>query len=313
MGDPAAARAADCKNVTAMSFRSAPPVRAGARGACVALILALVAVPAAAHPEILAEIEGVTRRIEADPGNAELYLKRGELYRTDGDWDAAAADYARARRLDPGLVPVEFCTGKMRLEAGDAPTALAHLDRFLAARPDDAEGLALRGRVHVALGRYAAAAADFGRAIDVRACDGDGAPPELYIARSRALVRAGAVHGDDALAGLEQGLALLGRPITIELEALDVELGLGRPDAALARVDRVLARSAVRPEPWLVRRAEILEGAGRAGEARRAWQAALDALEAQPAARRSKGFLAALHRQAQVALERVPAGAGGAR
>jgi tetratricopeptide (TPR) repeat protein len=309
MGMLAAPDAADCKNATAMSVSSWPWGRLATAGLGAGLTLWLLGgSPAAAHPEILAEIEGVTRRIEADPASAELYLKRGELYRIDGDWTAAAADYERARQLDPQLHPVEFCTGKMRLEAGDARAALAHLNRFLAVRGDDAEGLALRGRVHVALGEGLAAATDFGRAIERRVAENEAPPPELYIARSRALLQAGAGHADEALSGLAQGLELLARPITLEQEALDVELGAGRTDAALARVERLLATSTLRPEPWLVRRAEILEQAGRPADARRAWRTALDALEAQPALRRTKGFLAALERQARAGLERIPAG-----
>ena len=129
--------------------------------------------------------------------------------------------------------------------------------------------------------------------------------PELFIARARALVAAGAKHHEEALRGLEEGLALLARPVTLELEALEIELTLKRFDDALARLDR-LAAAAPRPEPWLVRRGEILERAGRLADSRRAYTAALDSISTLPQARRDSSFFAKLEQQAQAALERIP-------
>jgi len=265
----------------------------------------LFGLPAVSHPEIELSIQEVTRRIAADPSNASLYLQRGDFYRIHQEWSAAVADFDRARQLDPSLRLLDFSVGKMRFETGQPEAALAHLNRFLAKEHDDAEGLTLRGHILVRLDDPLAAAADYGRAIDLRVGEGAKPPPDLFIWRARALMAAGGKHCTQALRGLEEGLDLLARPITLELEALDVELVLKRFDDALSRADR-LASASARPEPWLVRRGGILERSGRLAESRQSYLAALEAITALPASRRNTDTLVKLEREARTALARIP-------
>lgn len=269
----------------------------------VALAACIVAAPTAAHPDIEVQIQDLTQRIASDPTNADLYMRRGDLYRVHEDFLAAAADYDRARTLDPNLRLLDFAVGKMRLEDGRFQDAIEDLNRFLAKVGDDAEGLALRGSAYLALGNNAAAAADFGRAIERGRRDGNPAPPELYLERARALSASGEKGREEALRGLEEGLKLLVGPITLELAALDTEIALKRFDAALSRVDR-LARASVRQEGWLVRRGDILEKAGRLTESKTAYTSALDLIAALPPARRTASAMD-MEREARTGLDRV--------
>ena len=118
--------------------------------------------------------------------------------------------------------------------------------------------------------------------------------------------RAGIEHIDVALQGLDEGLERLGQPITLQLYAIDLELELGRHDAALARLDRIASR-ADRKETWLVRRGEILEQAGRPAEARAAYVAAIEAVQALPATRRGTRAVSRLQTRAEEALARLDA------
>ena len=52
--------------------------------------------PAAAHEPIDEQIAALEQRIDADPRNAALYLRRGGLESHRGEWQAALADYDRA-------------------------------------------------------------------------------------------------------------------------------------------------------------------------------------------------------------------------
>jgi tetratricopeptide (TPR) repeat protein len=266
----------------------------------------LWAVPATAHQDVHEEIEELTSRIAADPVNAELYLRRGEMHRIHQDWTAALADYERSRQLDPELHEVDLGLGRMRLEAGQPREAIAALDRFLAARPGEALALVFRGRARMQIGNPRAAASDYTLAIDRMLEDGQRPTPEMYVERSEALEAAGTEYRDEALRGLEQGSELLRRPVTLELEALELELALGRTGAALARLDR-LAASAATPAPWHLRRGEVLEREGRLEEARAAYEQALDGLAALPAQRRGAGPMARLQAQVREALARLGA------
>lgn len=258
--------------------------------------------PAHAHPGIDEQLEEVTARLAATPDDARLFLRRGELYRLHGDPKAARADFDRARSLDPELVIVEFCLGRLLLEDGKPQAALAHLDTFLARRPDDADGRATRGRALAALGRHAEAAADFDRAIGKPR--GEAPLPEYYLERARAYAAAGPEYVERALQGLDEGLERLGEPVTLQLFAIELEMQRGAHDAALTRVDRIAAQSA-RDEPWLMRRGAILEIAGRREEAMQAYRATIASIDSLPAGRRANRAVRRLQDEAASALERL--------
>ena len=89
-----------------------------------------------------------------------------------------------------------------------------------------------------------------------------------------------------AVSILDAGLAKLGCLAGLHHAAIAIELPLGRHDSALRRIDALVAR--YRPSPDLsLRRAEILENAGRYREAAAACGDALALLDALPARRKT--------------------------
>jgi tetratricopeptide (TPR) repeat protein len=266
------------------SERAGVPARGVAAILCLGLCLFLPR-PGSAHPASEIRIDDLTRRIAADPGNAALYIERGDLHRERRDWEAARADYAASRRLDPRLPAVDLRLGYLAYETGRHDEAIAALDRYLAASPDDAAALALRAAARAAAGRHLDAADDYRRAIALLDAGGSAPPPHLYLGRAAALAAAGDAHLPDAVRSLDEGIDRLGRPVTLEFMALDLEMRLGRFDAALARVDDRLA-AARRSGPWLIKRGEVLERAGRYEAALAAYAGAREDLGGAPVVRR---------------------------
>jgi predicted Zn-dependent protease len=275
-----------------------------AAGASVLFVTAvsLFGGPALAHRDIEEQIAVIDKLIEARPDHADLYLRRGELNRIHRDWRAAEADYLMARKLDPEMAAVDFCLGRMNLEAGKPGEARAFLDRYLAERPKDPTGRATRARALVELGQPLAAAEDYTRAL---ALQPENSPkPEYYLERARALVAAGPKHLDRAIAGLDEGLEKLGDPVTLQLYATDLEIEAERYDAALRRVDRIAAQS-VRQEPWLMRKGSILEAAGRPGKALEMYRTALEKIAALPESRKQNRAVKRLEAEARAGVERL--------
>ncbi|HKS35910.1 MAG TPA: hypothetical protein VJW76_01885, partial [Verrucomicrobiae bacterium] len=95
--------------------------------------------PASAHGDLHDQIAAVTRQIDRDPTSATPYLKRGELHRVHGNWEAALNDYTHVARLDPDFEAIDFFRGRMLLDADRPKPARECLNRFLAKRPDHAE------------------------------------------------------------------------------------------------------------------------------------------------------------------------------
>jgi tetratricopeptide (TPR) repeat protein len=184
----------------------------------------------------------------------------------------------------------------MLFDSGKLQRAKLTLDRFLTRQPGHYEGLITRGRVLAKLGARIDAAKDFTQALPLSS----GPEPELYLERADVLA-ADVRQLDEALRGLDEGIDKLGPIVTLELAAIDLDLRLKNFDGALVRLNQIAAQSE-RKESWLVLRGEILKRAGRDEEARRAFNAALTAIESLPPAHRQSRSVAALELRARSAL-----------
>ncbi|TDI50797.1 MAG: tetratricopeptide repeat protein [Acidobacteria bacterium] len=279
-----------------------PRVRLGLPVLLVSAVCLLVS--ADAHPGINEQITALDERIAATPTDATLYLRRGELYRINRDWAQAESDYGHALKLDPDLVIVQQCIGRLMLESDRAAEAIDSLETYLAKRPSDTKTLALLSRAYLKLGKNLKAAQSYTRTL---ATVTDGKPrPEYYLERARALVAAGPKHIDETLAGLDEGLKVLNHPVTLQLYAIELEIDHLRYDAALTRLDQIASRSP-RKETWLIRRGEILEKARRPEQARQAYREALDAIAALPESRIRNRAVERLLAQATAGIERLDA------
>ena len=253
----------------------------------------------AAHPEIEARVEIVTKQIEREPGNAALFIKRGQLHHTHRDWEAALRDFDHAAELDPNAYVVHVRRGETLFDNGRPGDAKQALDKFLQFNGDHAEAMVLRARALAQLGAVDEAIADLNRAIARSARP----QPDWFLERAR--LSATQFDGiDEALRGLEEGMTRLGPLVTLETVAIDLELRRGRHDAAAARIDRILSRMP-RKEHWLVRRAEVLADAGRVSEARDSLNAALTAINTLPASRRRTKAVLALETEARASLAKL--------
>jgi tetratricopeptide (TPR) repeat protein len=265
-----------------MKTVSAPPVRRAYAFASrlshplLRLAIALCGLPAIAraHGDLHAQIASVSEEIASAP-TALLYLKRGGLQHDHENYPEALADYNRAERLDPSLDAIWLARGRTLFKSGQLIQARAAMDLYLKRKPAHADAFLLRARILSGLKHFTAAVRDFDRNLSLTPQP----LPECFLERAEALVADG--QREAALAGLDEGIRRQGNLVTLQSAAVAIELALGHHDAALARVDRVLA-GLPRKEYWLVRRGEILESAGRHDEARRAFDEALASIERLP-------------------------------
>jgi tetratricopeptide (TPR) repeat protein len=240
-----------------------------------ALILAFAFLclrPLAAHPEIDEALARLNLLLAAAPGNPALYLQRGELYARHDDPLTAEANFLRAAELSPREPGLAKARGALAVARGDFKPAEDHLTIALTDDPRDAEALVLRSRVRARLHRRLAALADLDAALALLALP----PPDLYLDRA-ALLDSPA----DAIGALDAGLARLGPVPALLEQALRLEESAGLTDAAVARIDRVIAQSE-RPEIWLKRRGDVLQHAGRHPEAAASYAAARHRIEELP-------------------------------
>lgn len=276
--------------------------RRSARRAFAALLVGglLWSVDAKAHDEPSTRIAALTWQIAAEPGNAVLYLRRGELHRLDRELPEALADYARARRLDPGLVIVDLGEGRALLDANRPGEARRLLERYVRARGNDPEGRLELARSLARLHETNTADAEYARAIALS----PEPRPDAYFERARFLQAARRLAA--AIRVLDEGIARLGPLASLEELAMEMELAGKDPDAALARLDRIFPPGS-RQETRLVRRGEILVAAGRSAEAREAFLRARRAIENLPPRLRQTRAVQKLEGRVRSSLENLRA------
>ncbi|MEO5803824.1 MAG: hypothetical protein ABIR24_09860 [Verrucomicrobiota bacterium] len=254
-------------------------VRCAKQFAGLAIILFLAAISpekANAHGDLEIRIEEVTRKIETATNKfASLYLERGELHREHQSWTEAEADYARAAKLDLKLEAVDFCHAKMLDDSGQLESARAMFDKVLNGSPNNGEAFIGRARVLVKLNQPKPAVADFRHALELLREP----KPEHFLELAKVLTSENSTN--DALRSLDAGIKKFGPEVTLQLYALELDLGRKNTDAALARLDTIIERAA-RKESWLARRGDILLAVNRPTEAQKSFESALAAIKLLP-------------------------------
>lgn len=252
------------------------------------------------HGAVHERIEALTRQLQSRPNDSNLLAKRGELHALDENWTQAAEDFAEALELAPNDAEVMHRLADARLHLGDANAALRLAEASLAGRAGDPRALLVRARAHDRLGSWQAAVDDLSRVI----ATSEPPSPETYVERARVQERGGAA--DAAVAGLRDGVTRLGPLVTLLEPAIDIEARRGRGEAAIALLDQLDPKLTSTPR-WLARRGELDELAGRREDARRAYRAALDALDRLPESRRRAPRQVALRVQLEARLAPRPA------
>lgn len=171
-------------------------------------------------------------------------------------------------------------------------------DQALQRSPGDGESYVGRARVLARLGQRQAAIADYWRGLE-RLREPS---PDYVVELARALAAEGQVK--EALRALDEGIRKLGPILPLQGYALELELGRKDNDAALARLETILAR-AMRKETWFARRGDIFVEAGKVAEARKSYEAALTAIDRLPGRLQQGPAMVKLRTDVNVALARM--------
>lgn len=235
------------------------------------LLVVLAATALRAHPEIEAGLARLNAALATQPGNADLYLERGELYARHEEWIHAEANFLAAAELAPRHAGILRARGALALARRRPTEALPLFNEARDLDPADLSTRILRARALRQLDRIGEAGEEF----DYVLRQSRTPSPDLILERAAMLTP------PEALRLLEGALARTGPVPALELRALALEETLGRIDDALARLERLTA-AAERKETWLRRRGDLLRRSGRESEARAAFAAALAALGSLP-------------------------------
>lgn len=272
-------------------------------------LLVLAAMAAFAHGDLHEQIEKTTREITANPGNAALYLKRGELHRLHRESAPAFADYAQAERLDRTIAGVDLGRARAFADQKQWSDAEAAITRYIARVPANEAAFALRAEIRDNANKpsaadwtaaiaaaaeprvdyYIALAESHARSAPHKSCQTESrASASGRHAQSRTVVDP--AH-TEALRAIDQGVAKLGPLVTLRQWAIESLAKQCRWDDAIARIDMLIAE-APRKESWLARKAELQKAAMQFERARETALAARGAIgQLPPRVRETKAML----------------------
>jgi tetratricopeptide (TPR) repeat protein len=238
-------------------------------------LLAAIARIALAHGDLHEQIDTLTRRIDASPHDVRLVLRRADLHARHGDWPAALVDFDRAASIAPAMREIDRGRAAALLQSGRAEQAKVLLDGLIEQGDRAAESFLLRARANEARADWTAVARDYDEVI-ARLTPPQ---PDHYVARARAQALAGTP--DQAIRGLDEGIARLGPLVSLHAKALELERAQQAWNAALRRTNAMYATNS-RKESLHLLRAEILRDAGRRDQARQEQRLAEQSLAALP-------------------------------
>jgi tetratricopeptide (TPR) repeat protein len=112
-------------------------------------------------------MEDYDKAVKADPGNAEVYNKRGDTYYGNGKIDSALADYNKAIEIKPKYAEALINRGSIYEKKGDDVRAFQDYDRAVEADPQYSLAYVVRGEAYEKKGDKQRAIADFRKALSV--------------------------------------------------------------------------------------------------------------------------------------------------
>lgn len=211
-------------------------------------VLMAICKTAASHPEIDLQIEETSQQIRQYPANADLYLKRGELYRRHSDLGLAREDLEKARKLDPSHRLLNWYEGRAALDSGEFALASQKFSLYIESEPTHAPVFYLRGMARDGLGQYRFAAEDYARSIELS----KNPAPALFRSQALSLIAANDWQASGHI--INAGLSRF--PREVSLLGIAVELALVQQDVhqVLAYFTRVPERLRSLPQ-WRFRKA----------------------------------------------------------
>ena len=220
----------------------------------VGLFLSGVLSTLSAHEDLMVQIQQLTKRIEKESNNANLYVLRGQLYAQHQEHAAAISDFRKAKKLHPDLLITDLLLAKVLAAQKRPKLALSPINVFLKNQPKHLDGLLIRAGIYQQLGNNVAAQKDFEQVI----LQNKKVQPKHYLAIVENFLSVDSTNIAPALAWLNKGQQQFGFDIVLKQKEIDLLVEHQLYKKALQRIDELLPHFQ-RKEQWLFKKGQILE------------------------------------------------------
>ena len=271
----------------------------------IALVLALLDISIAtahgSHERRLRQLEHQINQMPAGEA-VELLLQRADLHRRQNAWEAALHDYQSVASLEPDNIHMTLGRAQLHLDQQQFFIAIEWSSRALHLEPATTRAGLLHARALLGIGDFDSAAIVYGDAMGKLSQP----RPEHYIELAQ-IVSADKGHPDSesrAIAVLDNGIHKLGNLVSLHEFAFQLELQEGDREAALRRIDKVLALNDSLLN-WRMQRGELLLDLGHMADAREEALCLIYRIQQLPQQRRRSQVFADLMTRSQRIVERV--------
>jgi tetratricopeptide (TPR) repeat protein len=251
----------------------------------VLLGLCLLTCPVLAHVGTDERLRRLGEQLANSPGDASLYIQRGEVHRDNRHWQLSWQDYQSALSKAEGAdlrLEVLFCMGRMKLQSGQPDEALVLLRQVTGKNPEFKLAHLNIARTYMALGNPELAVVEMDRFLGLL----EAPVPDYYLERARMAMGAGPAGIELAIAGLEGAIEQLG-PLVVLVQALSDAYRQNKNWQQALEIIAELPPELRQLPVWLARVGDIYHGSHNPVAARQAYEDALAAIAALPASRQA--------------------------
>ena len=252
-----------------------------------------------AHVDLHERITELAQRIQNDPASFNLRLERADTLRLDREFADALADVEAAEKILPHQPATQLERARIWFDSEHFSRTVVAASECLTLSPANADALVLRARAYARLNLQAKAIEDYSAVLE----SARRPLPDLFLERARCQAVLGRFA--DAVHGLDEGMAKIGRTPSLAFPALDYERRRGDFSAAQARLENM--RDWFDQESFLALRGEIHLQAGASDEALLDFNRALDLLKILPDTRRSTTAVQELAERLKADLQKTDA------
>jgi tetratricopeptide (TPR) repeat protein len=233
-----------------------------------------------AHGDLDLQIERISKRIEKAPHNANLYIKRGQLYAKHNEPLEAKQDYLHARNLDHNLLITDLLLAQLLADNNGANAALPYVNLFLKNHSNYSNhsiALITRAKIHQQMGQPDLCQKDLENAMTYLTEPN----PSHFISISEAVLLADDSNISEALSWLKKGEEKFGFDIVLKSKEVDLYVRSKQYEDAILTIDKIMEHFQ-RKEKWHFQKATIYEKDEKIDLAKIHYEATLEAINKLP-------------------------------
>lgn len=207
-----------------------------------------------AHGDLDLQIERISSRIEKEPNNANLYIKRGQLYNQHKEPKKAKQDYFLARNLDSNLLITDLLLAQMFADNSKASAGLPYVNLFLENHTNHSIALITRAKIYQHIGQPELCQKDLATAM----AHISKPTPSHFVSIAEAVLLTDDSNIAEALSWLEKGEEQFGFDIVLKSKEVDLYVQSKQYENAILTIDEIMEHFP-RKEKWLFQKAIIYE------------------------------------------------------